>query len=194
MRTMTNQMLAALSAPALRLAIFVQISFAASTEYLWSGVGSIVWNGHTWLGIGSTGKISVIEDSATIEAKGIVLTLSGIDPVLVADALQEIQLGAPVIVYLGLFDTSSPPALIADPITAWSGRVDQPTFDVGGEAASIALNCENRLLDMNISVERRYTHEDQQIDYPGDFGFQFVLGIQEITIYWGRLPSNPNNL
>ena len=43
---------------------------------------------------------------------------------------------------------------------------------------------------MNVAVDRRYTDEDQQMDYPGDLGFQFVNGIQEAQIYWGRSPSS----
>jgi hypothetical protein len=72
--------------------------------------------------------------------------------------------------------------------------MDQPTLDVTGVAASIAINCENRLVEMNVAVDRRYTDEDQQLDYPGDRGFEFVNGIQEAQIYWGRTPSSKNNL
>ena len=58
----------------------------------------------------------------------------------------------------------------------------------------ISINCENRLLDMNTPVDRRYTQDDQQIDHPGDMGFQFVNGITEINIYWGKSPTTSNNL
>jgi hypothetical protein len=33
---------------------------------------------------------------------------------------------------------------------------------------------------------------DQQYDYPGDLGCEFVAGIQEIQIYWGTLPQGVN--
>jgi hypothetical protein len=100
--------------------------------------------------------------------------------------------GLPVSVTLGVFDTNN--ALIADPVCCFSGRMDQPTIDVTGTLATIAINCENRLVEMNVAVDRRYTDEDQQMDYPGDLGFQFVNGIQEAQIYWGRSPSSQNNL
>jgi hypothetical protein len=72
--------------------------------------------------------------------------------------------------------------------------MDKPTIDVSGTSATITINCENRLVEMNVSAERRYTHEDQQVDYPGDLGFQFVNSIQDAQIYFGRYPSSKNNL
>ena len=127
-----------------------------------------------------------------MSAKGVTLTLSGIDPTLLTDVLGEFQAGLPALVYLGVFDDTG--ALIADPVCCFSGRMDQPTIDISGTAATIAINCENRLVEMNMSVERRYTDEDQQLDYPGDLGFQFVNGIQDSQIYFGRSPSSKNNL
>jgi len=124
--------------------------------------------------------------------KGITLTLSGIDPTLLQGILNEFQAGLPAIVTLGVFDGNG--ALIGDPVCCFAGRMDQPTLDVTGIAASIAINCENRLVEMNVAVDRRYTDEDQQLDYPGDRGFEFVNSIQEAQIYWGRTPSSKNNL
>ena len=118
--------------------------------------------------------------------------MSGIDASLLDEVMTEFQVGLPVSVTLGVFDATG--ALIADPVCCFTGRMDQPTIDVSGTLATIAINCENRLVEMNVAVDRRYTDEDQQMDYPGDLGFQFVNGIQEAQIYWGRSPSSTNNL
>lgn len=197
-RAMSGAMLTALQATILRPAIFVQATFidtgVLETVYLWSGLGSISWNGQTWAGLGSLLGVSTAEEGTTVEAKGITLTLSGIDVASLADALQEYQVGLPVQVWLGLFDNASPPSLIADPVTTWAGQIDQPTLDVGGETATISIACETRLIEMNCSVERRYTHDDAQLDHPGDLGFSFVNGLQEITTSWGRVPSSSQNV
>jgi len=142
--------------------------------------------------VGSLGSISTIEEGSTVEAKGVTLTLSGIDATLLTGILTEFQVGLPVLVYLGLFDSSG--SLIADPIVSWAGRMDQPTLDVDGTTATISIACENRLVDMNVAVDRRYTNEDQQLDHPGDRGFEFVNSIQEVMLYWGRSPSSHNNI
>src|SRR6266853_1586816 len=189
---MTAACLAAIQSAALRPALFVEAHFTSGPIYVWSGIGSIIWGGHPWTGVGSLGSVSTIEESSTVEAKGITLSLSGIDATLLEDILLEFQVGLPAIVTVGFFDASG--VLIADPVCCFAGRMDQPTLDVTGTSATISINCENRLLEMNVAVDRRYTNEDQQRDHPGDRGFEFVNSIQEAQIYWGRTPSSVNNL
>jgi hypothetical protein len=191
-RAMTAGYLAAIQSAALRPALFVEANFTSGPIYVWSGVGPIAWGEKTWTGLGSLGNVSMIEEGATVEAKGITLTLSGIDPTMLTGILDEFQVGLPAIVSLGLFDASGAP--IADPLGCFVGQMDQPTLDVTGTSATISINCESRLIEMNVAVDRRYTNEDQQRDYPGDRGFEFVNSIQEAQIYWGRTPSSVNNL
>jgi hypothetical protein len=188
-RTMSSAMLAAIQSGNLQPALFVTASFLTGPIYVWTGYGSIAWGGHTWLGVGTLGTISVIEEGSTVEAKGVALGLSGIDPTLLADVLTEFQIGAPVAIYLGLFSGA---ALIADPIVAWAGRMDQATIDVSGQAAVISLGCENRLLDMNVSSLKRLTNDQQQFDYPGDRGCEFVSSLAMARIFWGTTPTGTN--
>ena len=182
--------IAALSAGELWPAFFVTITFASTTAYLWSGIGSITWNGHTWTGIGSLMGLSTMEDGSTVEARGITITVSGLDPALLSDCMTEFQLGLPASVILGFYAAG---ALISTPIVSWSGRTDQPTIDIADQA-SIAINCENRLIDMNVAVDRRYTNQDQQMTWPGDLGFMFVDALQEMTFYFNGKPNNTNNI
>ena len=169
-------------------AIFVQATLASGTLYIWSGYGSTTWNGQTWQGVGSLLNISTIEEKATVSATGLVVTLSGIDPTLLANVLDEFEVCGPVKVFLGAF--SSPGVLIANPICLWAGNLDVPTIDVGADTASISINCESRLIEMNVSVDRRYTDQEQQVDTPGDLAFSFVNSIQNQPVYWGQTPSD----
>ncbi len=192
MRAMTSDAIAAITSPMVRPALLVQATFASETIYFWSGLGTIVWNGQAWIGIGSLGSISTIEEGSTVEAKGINFSISGFDPSALGAVMGEFQVALPALVFLGFFDAAG--ALIDDPVCCFSGRMDKPTLDVSGTSATITINCENRLVEMNVSAERRYTHEDQQVDFPGDLGFQFVNSIQDSQIYFGRFPSTKNNL
>ena len=190
----TAEFEAAIDSGMIRPALLVEANFTSGPVYLWTGRGTLAVTslGRTFSGIGSLGSVSTIEEGSSVEARGVVLTLSGIDPTLLGDVLNEFQVGLPAIVWLALFDENN--VLIPDPVISFSGRMDQPTLEVGGETAVISINCENRLLDMNVSVERRYTNEDQQRDHPEDRGFEFINAIQSVTIYWGRTPNSSNNL
>src|SRR5260370_42327234 len=92
-RTLSTAMLAALSAPVLNPAMFVAATFSNETVYMWSGVGSVSWNSHTWVGLAAFLGITTPEDSSVVEAKGITLTLSGMDATLLPEALNHVSLG-----------------------------------------------------------------------------------------------------
>ena len=188
----TAAFIAAIESGMIRPALLVEANFTSGALNVWSGRGELTWDSKTWSGVGQLGSVSTVEEGSTVEARGVTLTMSGIDATLLTGIMTEFQVGLPATVWLALFDASN--AIIANPVIAFRGRMDQPTIDVGGDTATISIACESRLLDMNNSVERRYTNEDQQRDYPGDRGFEFVNSIQEVTIYWGKTPSSHNNL
>src|ERR1051326_3188094 len=96
MRTMSAGMLSAIQAGTIVPAIFIQAQFATGTVYIWTGTGTLSWNGHSWAGVGSLLSISAIEEGSNVEARGITIGLGAVDNALLADALQEFQVGAPV--------------------------------------------------------------------------------------------------
>jgi hypothetical protein len=188
----TPGFLAAIESGMIRPALFVEANFTSGPVYLWTGRGTINVSGQDWVGLGPLMSASTIEEGSTVQARGTALVFSGIDPTLLPGAVNEFQIGVPVTIWLALFDATS--TMIPSPVIVFAGRQDQPILDVSGATASITINCESRLLDMNISVERRYTVEDQQRDYPDDRGFEFVNSIQEATIYFGATPNSSNTL
>jgi hypothetical protein len=194
----TTAFVTALQAPLLRPAYLVSMTFAPSgsppstTVNLWTGLGTLTWNGMTFNGVGNMGSVATVEEGSTVQARGTTLTLSGIDPTLLGDALTEVRQGLPVTIWFALFDST--PAIIANPVVAFQGRMDQPTITCDGATATIQINCESRLMDLNVPAQRRYTNEDQWRDFPGDRGFEYVNSVQEVTIYWGRTPNSTNNL
>jgi hypothetical protein len=215
-RTISSGFAQAIAAKENKPALFFEIHFVSGPVYLWSGRPSIDWNGHTWLGAGGLINVSTVEEGSTVEAKGITLSMSGVSTEFLSDILLEFQVGLPAIVYLGFFETmgggggyglggygeggygsgsgDGSNVLIPDPVITWSGRTDQPTIEMDGSTATISVNCENRFVEMNVSVDRRYTNEDQQLDFPGDRGLEFVNSIQDVRIFWGQVPSSKNNL
>lgn len=187
-RDLSPEFLEAIRSGIVRPAFFVEAHFRSGPIHVWTGLGSLEWNGETWLGLGSLGSISTIEEGSAVTAQSVTISLSGIDPTILASSLGDFQVGLPVTIWLALYDADA--VLIPDPAISFSGRMDQPTLDVGSTTATISIACENRLADMNVSVERRYTNEDQRIDYPTDRGYEYVNSIQDITINWGRSSSN----
>ena len=150
---------------------------------MWSGVGDIVWDTKTWVGVGSLVGISEVQENRSTEAQGIAISLSGVPQENVSLAISEARQGAPVRIWLGLFDDSG--ALVADPFDMFTGRLDVPEIVNNVSTCTITISYENKLIDLQRSREFRYTDESHQIDYPGDLGFEFVTAIQNDPVEWG---------
>jgi len=162
--------------------VLVMLTFASSTKYVWSGVGNFVYNGNTYLGVGSLGSISTISEGSEVQADGINLKLSGIDPVFMGECMADIQLGAPAKVWFALVSEG---AIIGSPYLIFSGNVDQPKFNTSADECSITLSLENELVNLQRASQRRYTSADQRNFYPNDTAFGWVEQLNDQALVWG---------
>ena len=87
-RSLSNDMTTQVSASELAPIILASLSFSTPV-HLWSGYGTITYNGTGYLGIGTLGTISPIEETTDIAARGISLQLSGVPTAQIAIALTE---------------------------------------------------------------------------------------------------------
>jgi hypothetical protein len=189
-------MLAQLTAPNIKPVLFLRMQFNSGPIFVWSGVGMQNWNGQQWMGLGQLGSISTVEESSELAATNVTFTLSSIPQELIQDALSEVRQGNPVQLWFGTLGDNN--NVLADPLQIFAGRMDTPTIDEGTDTGTISISVENRLIDLNRARERRYTNQDQQIDHPGDLGFQYVQSIQQWNGTWGKagpggVPSAPGN-
>jgi hypothetical protein len=182
MRSMTGAIQAELDAAAVRPFFLIQGDFASGGLRFWSGIGPLTWGGFTWTGTGDLLQMSAVKESAGLVANGVTVSLSGIPSALLAVALTESFQGRALTVYFGFLNDVG--AVLVDPFVLWAGRMDTMVIEEGGDTCTIAVNCESRAIAMRRARERRLTHEDQQIDAPGDMGFAFVARLQEQDFQW----------
>lgn len=181
-RNLDSALLAALSNGLISPVFMAVLTFKSSTQYVWSGIGNLIFNGHTYKGIGSLGKIGAINEGVEVKADGTTVTLSGIDPVLLSDSMTDIQPGAPAKLYFGLISEG---ILIGTPYQLYSGTMDSPSVSVGDKTLSITIALENRMIDLSRPNARRYTSADQRIAYPTDSGFSWVEQLVDMSLLWG---------
>lgn len=182
-RGMTVAFAEALAARVVAPAVFFEGQFASGFLRLWSGLGDIVWNGQTWTGAGTLLGVGTIQEGDKIEAYGGSITLSGIPLDLVQLCIEEARQGLPGKVWIGLLTDAR--EIIADPILAFSGRLDVPNLEDAADSCMITITYEGRLIGLLQPREWRYTDESQQTLYPGDRGFEYVTTIQDKDIQWG---------
>src|SRR5436305_8032579 len=131
----TPEFIAALQSEVVRPVIFVELGLTTGPLYMWTGAGSLTWAGRTWAGVGQFGTLSPIEEGADVQARGVTLTLTGLDLALLADVMTEYRSGLPAVVYFGVRDATG--ALVPNPVVSWAGRTDQPTISVDADSATI---------------------------------------------------------
>ena len=161
----------------------VELAFDEGTVRLWTGYGTIQVDGNDFLSGGDILGVSGITETADVAANGITITLSGLDASLVASALTEDYQGRACNLYVGVLSDAG--AVIADPIKVFAGRMDLMSVEDNGATADITITAENRLIDLERSRVRRYTSEDQKLDFTDDRGLDFVAELQDKEVIWG---------
>jgi hypothetical protein len=142
--------------------------------------------------LGSLLEVSTIEDGSSVQARGVTVTLNGIDTRLLRLTNDEFQVGLPATITLGLLAGEGGLPINA-PVIAWKGKTDQPTIVVGPETSTISVNLESALLDMNTPIALRYTNQDQQRFFPTDKAFGWVNSIQSLAVYWNQTANANGN-
>lgn len=183
-RALSAAMLAAMATGVLRPIILYEGEFSGGTTRLHTGYGDLVWGGNTFTGAGQLLGITAIQEVSELQAINFTVSLNGELPSLIAVALGQVRRGKPGSVWLGLLDASN--ALIADPFLCFKGRADKPDIIPDPSHTVISVAYESRMIDAGRRRERRYTSEDQQIDYPLDKGFDYVPSLQDAVFTFGR--------
>lgn len=77
--------------------------------------------------------------------------------------------------------------IIADPKIIFRGRLDVGGIDdQNPEEPTLFINYENELIDLERAQEWRFTDQHQKQLYPSDRAFEFVAGLVDAEVIWGR--------
>ena len=161
--------------------MLVSMDFSSGFLYVTNAGYNIDWNGHAWLGLGRLGSIEAVKETPDLAANAVNLKLSGVPTAQINTALTEHYQGRACIIRVA--PLSADYAILADPVIVFSGRMNTMDIDIGA-TATITLNVESRLADWDRPRVRRYNDADQQAEYPGDLGLQYVEQMVEKVLDW----------
>lgn len=180
LRTIHADTATALVQPVFRPLVLVEMAFDSAPVYAHSGVGPLVWNGHTFVGVSWLGKISAIREGESLEAYGVQLELSGVKGELVALSLAENYRNRPLKIWIAFLNRQS--RLVGEPVGPW--RWDMSTLDgeFTGAKGTLILSGTSRMAQWERNKETRYTDADQRAKYPGDFFCEFASAADEKEI------------
>ena len=166
----------------LRPVYFIKIDFPSGTVYLNSSDRDITFDSNNYLGAGTIGTLSDIEETSELQANGIKFTLTGIPSTYISVALTTEYQGSSATQYLGFLNNNY--TLVDDPFIIFVGKVDTMAINIS-DTATIELDIENRLVDWERPRISRFTNEEQQNLFSGDKGLEFVDSVAEKELFWG---------
>lgn len=174
--------LAALDDDVVYIAFLFEAEFADGWVRAWTGIGDRNYGGNTYAGIGWIVGMSSMEETTEVKAAGFTVSLNGVPAEVVSIVLQSLAQNKAGRVHVAL-DTAAGANI--GTFKYLEGRLDVGQIDERAETATIALQYESRLIDLERASQRRYTNEDQQQEYSGDRGLEYVAGLVDVQVNWG---------
>lgn len=162
--------------------IYLDGATARSTD-AWRNID---FGGNTYYALGSTIGFSGIEETSELQVNQVRVTQSGVDGVYVSLYLSHSYIDRRFVIRKGFLDAND--TLIVDPLPIFDGRCDSPEIseDPDSGTCTITLTASSHWVDFERQPGRHTSHDEQQIWFPGDLGFEFVSQLQNQKLEWGK--------
>jgi hypothetical protein len=183
-RDLDATLAADMAGPSFAPVVLAQFGFRSQTIGAWSGPGPLTWNGMTFLGIGTLGKIGPIgSGTAEVMENAAYVEMSGIDETMLGEALTDCQPNGRVKIWMGSWQNG---ALHGTPYLLWQGTMGQPQAVPDPGKFTLRLGLQTKMAQLSRPTCRRYTAADQRLYYPDDSAFNCVEILNDIALIWGQ--------
>lgn len=187
MRTIGGAASTALGSGSVALVGLVEMMFTGGTLRLSTSRYDVLLDDEsptlTYIASRLLGQIGDVSD-APGEAQNLSLSLSGLDPAIIAIALGEQIRGRPIRLNVGVLDATTHAML--DVVQLWAGRM--ATMDIvqdpKGPTATIKLTAEHRGVLFNRAKPLRYTDADQRKLFPSDKSLEYMISQSDHQDIW----------
>lgn len=165
---------AALLSKSMRYGFLAEIETADGLTYFWSGPGTLSYDGKSWLGLGALGRITGMGETAEVRTTETRYELSGIsNNTELSKFLEQPVRGFIAKAWFAVMDANG--AVIPDPIQIDETLLDTATVATGEDLIStLILVGTSAIFDFRRPKTLGITHEQQQLDFPGDTGFDRI--------------------
>jgi hypothetical protein len=162
-----------------------EVYFDGETIYLTDAYRQVSWAGRIYISMGHLLGFGDIEETHELVVSNMSVSLSGVDQIYISKFLSVSYIDRQIKIYKAFLNTNTE-AVIADPVLIFDGRMDQPVIAEDPDAGTsvVTVNCTNAWVDFERRPGRKTNHEEQQIWFPGDKGFEFASEITK-EIKWG---------
>lgn len=161
-----------------------ELYLEGATTYATDAYRSIEWSGNTYAALGHFLGYDAIEESSDMVISQARISLSGVDQTLIAAVLAYEYIDRRLVIRKGFLAGSE--AVIIDPLPIFDGRIDAPEIaeDPDAGTCTVTISASSHWIDFERAPGRHTNHEEQQIWFPGDLGFEYVAQLNR-QIKWG---------
>lgn len=182
-RSLDSNLLAAATSGHLRFCNLATFELDSGTLYFASTPFSIVYGGHTYIGVGNLVSVGPVAETTESQANVLTLVLSGIPSANIAVALTENVQGRVATIYWATFDAGW--RMLGTPDVGRRGRIDTMKIVIDSDTCQIEVAIRDNLADWDTPPIARYTQDDQHVLFPGDDFFEFVPQMAQKELKWG---------
>lgn len=174
MRTLTTQIENELISRSVRIGILVFINHPSGDVRVWSGLGTIQWDGFSWIGLGKLGRIQGIGETTEIRTSETQYQLAGVT----IDATAAQIIAQPIYdreAKTWLAFLSENMAVLPDPILIDQSNLDYAQAMVDEDLRQwLTLFGRSAIYDFRRPTRIFITNEQQQFEHAGDTGFDRI--------------------
>lgn len=147
---------------------------------------TIDWAGNTYYALGHFLEFSAIEETTELQVNSVKLTQSGVDQTYIALYLAHDYIDRRMVIRKAFLDDAE--GVIVDPIPIFDGRMDAPeiTENPDDGSCAVTITASSHWIDFERRPGRHTNHDEQQIWFPGDMGFEYVSQAVGQDLEWGR--------
>lgn len=170
--------------------ILVALMLDTGTLLVCSGASTIVdpFTFDEYTAVGGFGAIDSVSEDPDLRPNAVRMTLSGIDPALLSEALTEDYQGRECTIKVAFLDTTTL-QMVAPAYQLFTGPIEQMVVDLDHNQASITLTAQDEFARWSLPRQMLYTDAQQKQLWSGDNGLNQVVYIQNRQLVWGGKTS-----
>ncbi len=163
------------------IALLVYVDHPDGAQFLWTGVGTLSYNGQDWDGVGRLGGITPIKRTSELAIQEVVMTLNGVPPdaaTWLSSNVRNRQAQA----WLACIDKGK---VVPEPMQVVELVLDFQTFSIDDNGiASISLNALSGFVTLERAIRDVWSEQDQKTRFPDDTGFNQLTLLQNQEVKW----------
>lgn len=185
MRKLTYDQVQALKSDIIRAGIIVELDHPSGYTRVWTGVGTLEWKGHDYVGLGLVSRIETLRSAQKLRIQEIKYVLRALPEDL--NTLINANVRNRTAKMWVVFLTENFTVGRAEPILLNDTRLDRQTVEIRKNGrADLVLTAFNGVRELEIASAQRWSPEDQKQAYPNDSGLDRVYLYENREVTWTR--------